>query len=141
MDIPEFGERLAGVQYKDRPGAYAFLFNEHNELAVIQTSWGVFLPGGGLDAGETQLDGLKREVFEEMGLTVVSADLVCRSVQYLFSRHYQQHFKKIGSFFLVDVAQPMLLKMEKDHELLWLDKRQVALELSEEYQRWALTRI
>lgn len=140
-DIPEFGDRDPGVKYIDRPGAYGFLFNKHQELAVIQTSWGLFLPGGGLDEGENERVGLERELFEEMGIKVQSAELVCRAAQYLFSRHYQKHFRKIGAFYLVEVAQPILLKMEDEHELLWMDKRQASLELSEEFQRWALEKI
>lgn len=141
MEVPEFGTREPGRTYTDRPGSYAFLFNKHHELAVISTGWGTFLPGGGLDPGENDIEGLKRELFEEMGLKVQNATFVCKAIQYLFSRHYQQHFKKIGSFFVVDVAQPVLLKMEKDHELFWMDKRQAALELSEEFQRWALEKL
>lgn len=140
-EIPEFGECEPGAQYVDRPGAYAFLHNKHRELAVIQTSWGLFLPGGGIDPGESELEGLKRELFEEMGIKVQSAELVCQACQYLFSRHYQKHFKKIGYFYVVEVAQPVLLKMEAEHELFWMDKRQAALELSEEFQRWALEKI
>lgn len=140
-DIPEFGQREPNVVYTDRPGAYGFLFNKHRELAVIQTSWGAFLPGGGLDAGETELQGLSRELWEEMGVKVQSAQLVCQAVQFLYSRHYKKHFRKIGSFFLVEVAQPILLKMEDEHELLWMDKRQASLELSEEFQRWALDKV
>ncbi len=107
----------------------------------MQTTFGTFLPGGGLDPGESDLDGLKRELWEEMGVKVQSATLVCKSAQYLYSRHYGKHFRKIGSFYLVEVAQPILLKMEPEHELLWMDKRQAALELSEEFQRWAIEKI
>lgn len=107
----------------------------------MQTTFGTFLPGGGLDPGESEMDGLKRELWEEMGVKVQSATFVCKSAQYLFSRHYQKHFRKVGSFYLVELAQPILLRMEREHELLWLDKRQAALELSEEFQRWALEKI
>lgn len=141
MQVPEFGTKEPGVTYVDRPGAYGFLQNKHRELAIIQTSFGTFLPGGGLDPGESQMDGLKRELFEEMGVKVQSAEFVCSSIQYLYSRHYGQHFKKIGSFYLVEVGQPILLKMQPEHDLLWMDQRQAALELSEAFQRWAIEKV
>lgn len=137
-EIPTFGIQEPGVNYIDRPGAYAFLVNKHNELAVMQTHWGTFLPGGGIDPGETEVLGLSRELREEMGVKLLKADLVCRANQYLFSRHYQTHFLKKGAFFRVEIAQPILLKLQKDHELLWMDRRQAGMELNEEYQRWAL---
>lgn len=140
-DYPIFGDAKAGVQYEDRPGAYAFMFNKHDELAILQMNWGTFLPGGGVDPGETELVALARELREEMGVVMLRADFLCRSGQYLFSRHYQKHFRKIGSFYRVEVEQPIRLKMQDGHELLWMDRRQAGLELSEEFQRWALERL
>lgn len=138
---PIFGKAEPGVQYEDRPGAYAFMLNKHDEIAILQTGWGMHLPGGGLDPGETEIAGLHRELREEMGVVVVKADFLCRSGQILFSRHYKKHFKKIGSFYRVEVEQPIRLKMQDGHELLWMDRRQAGLELSEEFQRWALERL
>jgi 8-oxo-dGTP diphosphatase len=117
------------------------MFNKHDELAVLQMSWGMFLPGGGVDPGETDLVGLARELREEMGVVLLKAEFLCRSGQLLFSRHYQTHFRKIGSFYRVEVEQPIRLKMQDGHELLWMDRRQASLELSEEFQRWALERL
>ena len=136
-----FGNAEPGVQYVDRPGAYAFLLNKHQELAIIQTGFGTFLPGGGIDEGETETEGLERELLEELGVKVKSSELVCQAGQYLFSRHYQKHFRKLGSFYRVQLATPILIKMQKDHELLWMDIRQAGLELSEEFQRWAVTQL
>lgn len=140
-NIPTFGSQESGVTYVDRPGAYAFLLNKHFELAILQTKYGTFLPGGGLDPGESEIVGLSRELHEEMGVKLLTAEIVCRSAQFLYSRHYKQHFRKIGSFYRVELAQPIRLKLEKDHELLWVDQRHAGLELSEESQRWAVERI
>lgn len=117
------------------------MLNKHDELAIISTGWGAFLPGGGLDPGENEITGLGRELREEMGVVLLKAEFMCRAGQYLYSRHYQKHFRKIGAFYRVDVEQPIRLRMQDGHELLWMDRRQAGLELSEEFQRWALEKL
>jgi hypothetical protein len=47
----------------------------------------------------------------------------------------------VGFFFSVELASPILIKMQAEHELLWMDSRQAGLELSEEFQRWAITQL
>ena len=139
--IPTFGEPEDGVSYLNRPCAYGFLFNKHDELAVIETSFSCSLPGGGIEGDETEELALKMELNEEMGVRLQSAELVCRANQYLYSRYYQKHFLKVGSFYRVESATPILVKMQADHELLWMDPRQAKLDLSSEFQRWALTQL
>ncbi len=58
------------------PGVRGLIFNEQKELLLEKqvhfNSWS--LPHGCVDVGESALDALKREVKEETGLSVVSAD-------------------------------------------------------------------
>ncbi|NJM09671.1 MAG: NUDIX domain-containing protein [Bdellovibrionaceae bacterium] len=132
-----FGQILPGVNYLDRPGAYAFLLNPNRELAVIQTSYGMFLPGGGLDPGEDDLTGLQRELREEIGYELVDAGFLMRAAQYHWSEHYQSYFKKIGGFYEVVATPPPGEQCADGHALLWLPLERAAWELSQEFQRWA----
>jgi hypothetical protein len=51
--IPEFGVRVMGASYLDRPGAYALIRGNENRLALVLAKAGrLFLPGGGIRAGE-----------------------------------------------------------------------------------------
>ena len=52
-------------------GVRIAVFNNQNEVLLVKHSYekGWFLPGGGVDRGENILDAVKREVFEETGLT------------------------------------------------------------------------
>ncbi len=58
------------------PGVRALIVDDQGRVLLQRRSdtgcWG--LPGGSVELGETALDALRREVLEETGLTVVSAE-------------------------------------------------------------------
>ncbi len=60
VSVPEFGTKQVGIDYIARPGVYAVIENNDRQIAVIETSNGYFLPGGGIDTGESVVDALKR---------------------------------------------------------------------------------
>ncbi|MBX3021675.1 MAG: NUDIX domain-containing protein [Bdellovibrionales bacterium] len=135
--IREFGNRVAGITYVERPGSYAFLFNSDKNLAVISTGFGLFLPGGGNEPGEDALTALKREIFEEIAYTVTSAHVLGQAAQFHWSSFYQQHFRKVGTFFLAEATAPATPRLQKDHTLQWLTQPEAARLLTQEFQRWA----
>ena len=73
VDSPEFGTRKPGVSYVPRPGSYAIVFDTDGRVALLETPRGHYLPGGGIDFGESPLQALVREVSEECGF--ILADL------------------------------------------------------------------
>ena len=135
--LKTFGKILPGITYVERPGAYAFIQNEREEIALIRTNFGFFLPGGGLDPGEDELTGLGRELREEIGYEVINAIYLMRAAQYHWSEFYQSHFKKIGAFFEVEAKAPVKNMCAPDHDLIWMPTERAAAELSQEFQRWA----
>jgi 8-oxo-dGTP diphosphatase len=135
--LKTFGQVLQGVHYVERPGAYAFILNEKREIAVVQTSFGYFLPGGGLDRGEDELTGLQRELREEIGYEIVNARFLMRAAQYHWSEFYQSHFKKIGAFFEVEAKAPDVDSCAHGHALVWMPLDRAPADLSQEFQRWA----
>lgn len=136
---PVFGQPEPGANYKDRPGAYAFIRSpeDPNLVAVMRTIYGVFLPGGGIEPGESILTGLHRELREELSCAIVSANQFAEATQFLYSKHYRQHFKKIAYFFAVTIDPDEPVQIEKEHELVWLPIAKAKEELYAEYQRWA----
>lgn len=66
-----------------RPGVKALIVHEGKILVIherlhhtTQTSEIMDFPGGGIDFGENLIDALKREIFEEVGLTVEVQNVV-----------------------------------------------------------------
>jgi len=57
---------------RKRNAVGVFLFNDKNELLVVELSYSKFwnIPGGCVDAGESLLDALHREIMEEIGISV-----------------------------------------------------------------------
>src|SRR2546422_7519107 len=69
-EVRAFGSQPKSAACVIRPSAYGLIENEHGQLAVVRTSQGAFLPGGGIEAGETPSKAIVREAFEECGLVI-----------------------------------------------------------------------
>jgi 8-oxo-dGTP diphosphatase len=139
--VPVFGQIDTSVTYVDRPGAYGFLRNGNGDVAIIQTTFGFFLPGGGQDGAETPEAALRRELIEEIGYDLIHSRLIAQAIQYHWSKFYGQHFKKVGTFFEIK-AVPMVPHpgYQNEHSLLWWPIEYAKTKLSQEFQRWATSR-
>ncbi|WP_069650090.1 NUDIX domain-containing protein [Caloranaerobacter ferrireducens] len=133
-----FGEKIEGKNYKNREGAYGIAINKLNQVAIIQTSHGDFLPGGGIEKGETKEECLKREFIEETGYNIEIKQLVCRGIEYRFSPKMNKYLKLIGSFYLINLEKDTGLRSEDDHELVWKTKEELEESMGLEYQFWAI---
>ena len=80
-----FGEKIEGIEYKDRAGAYGVAFNEDGYIAVIRTPRGYFLPGGGIEAGENQEECIIREFKEETGYDIEVKQFIGKASTYWFA--------------------------------------------------------
>ncbi len=136
--IYEFGIKLDGVDYIDRPGVYAVIENNDKQIAVIETSNGHFLPGGGIDTGETEVDALKREIIEEIGYQVSVLARIGEAVEYIKADSDEKYYQIHSRFYKVQLGSKIGEGIEKDHRLVWLWQEDAIKLLLRQGQVWAV---
>lgn len=135
--VREFGARPATKRCIVRPSAYAFILNRAGQLAVVKSPDGTFLPGGGIDEGETPEEAVVREAMEECGFRVRVGDCVNRAVQFVESELQETYVEKRSYFFCAEIEQELSDNVEPGHETLWVGPESVDRFLSHESQVWA----
>ena len=138
-DVPVFGTRVEGCPYVVRPGAYAVVANDDGAIAVVRTAAGCFLPGGGMEDGETPGNAARREAREECGLIVEPGKVFARAIEIVHSPRENACFEKQCAFVTARLLGSVD-ESEPDHELLWLDASRAIEVLTHESQRWAVAR-
>jgi 8-oxo-dGTP diphosphatase len=139
---PQFGVREPLRWYRRRPCAFG-LAGRDGRLAVVRiTRKGreprLDLPGGALDAGETAERAMEREFAEETGLTVQAGALVARARQFVVKRN-RRRVNNLGAFFAAEILRETPgLKVEADHELLWMDPFEALARLRHPSHAWAV---
>src|SRR5262245_9839550 len=134
----EFGSRVEGAVYVERPGAYAVIADASGNIAVVQTPRGCFLPGGAIDAGEAADAALHREVREELGCAAHIIRKLGVAAQYVYAVDENRYFKKVGHFYVAGVGPKTASATELDHDLVWRSPSEAISALSQEFQRWAV---
>jgi 8-oxo-dGTP diphosphatase len=138
QDVREFGTLTQGLKLVLRPSAYGFLQNRSGRIAVVRSDDGTYLPGGGIDAGETPEDALVREALEECGLAVKVGPCVIRATQFVTRMAEQVCVAKRSSFFSVTIVESQPDAVHPGHETFWLGPDAAKQMLSHESQKWAI---
>lgn len=123
-DVPQFGTRKPGEMYRRRRSVYGIAFRDGRVL-VVETDKGLYLPGGGIDDGETPAESLRREFVEETGYAVRVVRELCRANQYVWAPDKRKGFHKLGAFYLVEVTAHLGDPTEPDHAPAWRDPRAI----------------
>lgn len=121
-----------GIPYRIRQGAYAVLMREGEILLTHQASPEpeFQLPGGGIDPGESALQALHREVYEETGWAIAAPLRLGAYRRFTYMPDYDRWAEKICTIYL---ARPILQRgapIEPDHQAIWCDAQQAARSLS-----------
>jgi 8-oxo-dGTP diphosphatase len=128
-----FGETpKRGRSYRVRQGAYAVLIRDGEVLLTHQD--GIEpefqLPGGGIDPGESPLQALHREVYEETGWAIAHPIRIGAYRRFTYMPEYDRWAEKICTIYM---ARPVLRRgdpVEVDHRAIWSAPEQAALVLT-----------
>ena len=138
----QFGVHEPGVVYRDRPCAFG-VAESGGKIAVVRVVRNgeaayYDLPGGALDDGEDEARALVREFGEETGLKVRPAGLMCRADQYMTKSDGEQVNNRSGLYRVEVVGEDPALKVEDDHELVWLKPETALRRLRHDSHAWAV---
>lgn len=142
MDKIIFGKKEDRVEYDNRPGVYVIIFDDKKEkIAIIQTSNGYFLPGGGIDNNESHEECLKREAIEELGWKIEIGKYLGDAGQYFYSPVEKKYIFSDAHFYLGGKTEDACEPTAFDHKTVWLTIDEAKQKLYHEHQVWALEQI
>ena len=126
------------IRYRLRPGAYAILMRGGAMLLTATDEWQ--LPGGGIDAGESPVRALHREVREETGWRIAGARRLGAFRRFAFMPDYDRWAEKLCHIYVARPTRAIGPPTEPDHRAVWLPVAEAADRLTHEGERWFLRR-
>jgi len=132
-----FGEKIAGKDYIDRPGAYAVIIKD-GLYAVVKNPKSFFLLGGGIEEGESPEEALHREALEEIGMGIRIDKKIGVAMQHIYVPEVDLYISKEGHFYHATLLSLISENSEDSHELLWLTKEEALEKIFHESHRWAI---
>lgn len=121
--IRRFGEPVeTGRKYTHRPGAYALLPRGRELLVTFQRDpFPEFqLPGGGIDAGESPVSALYREVLEETGWTIARPRRLGAFRRFVFMPEYEIWAEKVCMIYVARPVRQIMEPLEPGHSAHWI---------------------
>lgn len=139
-EIPQFGRPRPGRDHKPRPGAYGVVFDAEGRLLVVEEFARLYLPGGGLDPGETPEQALHREFEEETGYTVVIERVIGEAREYVADETpgVTNAFNKHCYLYAVRLTGGSGVPTIDTNKPSWVAVEDALANLSNEAHRWAV---
>ncbi len=103
-----FGTCEPGNTYRRRHAAYGVLIDAGGRVGVISLANGYYwLPGGGVDAGETPEAALVREAREELARGVRIVAHLGHATEYFYSRDDDCHFQTEADLYRMELTEEL----------------------------------
>ncbi|MCB1397541.1 MAG: NUDIX hydrolase [Rhodobacter sp.] len=121
--IPRYGTPPeTGRRYRRRAGAYAVLWRDGEVLLTHQDQpWPEFqLPGGGIDPGESPVQALHREVYEETGWHIGPARRLGTFRRFTYMPEYDLWAEKLCMIYLARPVRRISAPTEPGHDAVWM---------------------
>jgi 8-oxo-dGTP diphosphatase len=140
--VPQFGDPEPGRVYTDRPAAFGIALRD-GRIALVEVTkpgdgqWRD-LPGGAIDPGEDAAQAVVREFGEETGLRIAAGPAFARADQRFVNTDGRTYNNRATFFAVTVVGEAPELKIEHDHELVWVDPDQAVRELRHDAHAWAV---
>ena len=125
MEILEIGEKLEGIDYDYRENSYGIIdYGDKFMLVFNEKGKNYSLPGGGIEIGETPLDALKREMIEEAGCKILSAEEIAQVHCFWNSHARLNHVERYSHIFKVFIDESSITEpIEQYHQRVFIDKK------------------
>ena len=132
-----FGEKIQGLNYQKRKGVYAIIFHhKKDQVLVVRTESGhYFLPGGGMEGDESQVECLERELMEETGYRGAVGSFVGNAMRYFLTRK-EEPLLSDAFFYLVELNE--MVQEQSEHVTEWIDLEEASQLLFHEHHNWAM---
>lgn len=101
------GERLflPRERFVVRPSVYALVYHHTTVLLVTNTTSGrYYLPGGGLEVGESLDEALHREVREEAGIEITNTQLITAMEDFFYFDPTDAAYHALQFYYLADAC-------------------------------------
>ncbi len=136
--MKRIGEKVEGVTYTKRAGAYAIIeHKEDNKVAIATANNDYFFLGGGIEEKETKIEALRRELLEETGYQIKNIRFFDKVTSWADGGE-RGPLDVIATFYIAEFDQKVTEPIEKDHSILWVDAKEYQEKLYHEYQRYIL---
>lgn len=133
--IRRYGNKpITGQRYTQRPGAYAILPRNGRILVTYQGDPHdeIQLPGGGIDPGESAVQALHREVFEETGYRIANPRKLGAFRRFVCMPEYDLFAEKVCHIYLAMPVRRLGPPTEAGHHAVWMDPGTALAELYNE---------
>lgn len=142
MTDPVFGRKDPHLDYQLRVGVYGVIPDASGQrLLVLQApNHALFLPGGEVEAGETDAQTLSRELLEEFGIRVHMGAKLGRAAEYFYSHHRATAFYHPATFYACRDIEVVAPPLEDFNTLMLMPIAAAAAELKRPTHRWAVAR-